>query len=70
MYYFYILLFLIINVWLLNKITSSFREILLNNKVDKSHPVIFNVLTKEYKKNRVKKTGFRLIVEQIQTLLK
>ena len=69
MYYFYILLFLIINVWLFKKITYSFKQILINNKVNESYPVIFNVLTKEYKKNKPKKSGFKLITELIQTII-
>ena len=69
MYYFYILLFFLVNIWLLNKITSNIRNILLNYKIDKSHPIVFNVLTNEFKKNRPKKNGFMQIAKQLYTLL-
>jgi len=69
MYYFYIIIFLLLNIWLLNKITSNFNTILLKKKIDKSHPIMFNVLTKNYKKER-KKTGLSKIRELIQTNIK
>ena len=69
MYYFYIIIFLLLNIWLLNKITSNFNTILLKKKIDKSHPIMFNVLTNNYKKER-KKTGLSKIRELIQTNIK
>lgn len=66
MYYFYIILFLIANIWILNRISKTFRQVLLNSKIDKSYPILFNVLTKEYKKKRAKKTGLTNIKEIIK----
>ena len=52
MYHIYIILFFIANLWLLSKITTNFRKILLNNKIDKSYPILFNILTKDHKKKK------------------
>ena len=66
MYHIYIIIFLLLNLWLVSKITSNFRKILLNKQIDKSHPIIFNVLTKDYKKQK-KKTGLTKIREIIES---